>query len=275
MPPPAEIAGVPFFPQEDLQCGPAALATVMGWAGRPVRPDDLVAEAWTPGRAGSLQSDIVSAARRQGLLAVRVDGVETVLAEVAAGHPVLVLQNLAVSWYPLWHYAVAVGFDPGTGTVLLRSGTEERLATGLDAFRATVELADGWALAVLPPDRLPAAAGEAAVLDAAAALERAGHADAAATAYRAMLARWPDSFGAHFGLGNVRFAAGDFAGAAAAFEAATRVRPERPAGWNNLAYALDRLGRRDEARRAAEEAVLLAPPDRQATYRDTLREIAG
>jgi hypothetical protein len=33
------------------------------------------------------------------------------LREVAAGNPVLVLQNLSFAWAPVWHYAVVMGYD--------------------------------------------------------------------------------------------------------------------------------------------------------------------
>jgi hypothetical protein len=31
--------------------------------------------------------------------------------EVAAGNLVLVFQNLVISFYPVWHYAVVIGFN--------------------------------------------------------------------------------------------------------------------------------------------------------------------
>ena len=40
-----ELSGTPFFPQEEYQCGPAALATVLNAAGVAVAPDDLVDQA--------------------------------------------------------------------------------------------------------------------------------------------------------------------------------------------------------------------------------------
>jgi len=39
-----EIDEVPFFPQKDYQCGPAALATSLAYFGAPVTADDLVPE---------------------------------------------------------------------------------------------------------------------------------------------------------------------------------------------------------------------------------------
>jgi hypothetical protein len=50
LPPQAEVAGVPFHPQQEQYCGPAALATVLGWSGLPARQDALASEVFTPGR---------------------------------------------------------------------------------------------------------------------------------------------------------------------------------------------------------------------------------
>ena len=50
-----ELAQVPFFPQEDYECGPAALAMVANAAGVKVSPETLVNHFYLPGRQGSLQ----------------------------------------------------------------------------------------------------------------------------------------------------------------------------------------------------------------------------
>ena len=42
-----ELAQTPFFPQDRYQCGPAALATVLGAAGVHVTPEELVPEGLT------------------------------------------------------------------------------------------------------------------------------------------------------------------------------------------------------------------------------------
>ncbi|MFZ3159744.1 MAG: PA2778 family cysteine peptidase, partial [Rhodoferax sp.] len=107
-----ELTQVPFFPQEAFECGPAALAMVAHAAGVRVSPETLVDQVYLPGRQGSLQPEMLAAARRQGLLAYPLKPrIEAVLREVAAGKPVLVFQNLAFSIYPVWHYAVVMGFD--------------------------------------------------------------------------------------------------------------------------------------------------------------------
>ena len=270
----AEVADVPFYPQEQYYCGPAALAMVMTWSGEPVTQDDLVAEVYTPSRQGTFRNDMVAAARRRGRLAVQVGDVWSLLAEIAAGHPVVVFQNLALEWFPRWHYAVAVGYDLEQREIVLRSGTDARLVVDLYAFERTWGRGDYWGLVVLPPERLPATADERSVLDAAAALERTGRHRESGGAYTAILARWGDSFPAWMGLGNTLYARKDFSRAAHAFREATRRQPQAPAAWNNLAYALAAQGRHDDAKRAAEEAVRLAPESAH-TYRDTLRDLSG
>jgi Tetratricopeptide repeat len=268
----AEVASVPFHPQTGNDCGPAALATVLGWSGVPATPEEVAGQVLTPGREGSLGHDLVAAARRVDRLAVPVHGLEPLLAELAAGHPVLVLQNLGLDWYPQWHYAVAIGYGLEAGTLTLRSGEEAEQVMPLATFARTWERGGQWALLVLPPDRLPATADATAVLQAAAGLEQAGRHEAAAAAYAAALGRWPDNFAALIGLGNARYAAGQLAGAEAAFRTAVSFHPEEAAAWNNLAHVLAAKGDLGEAAVAARRAVDLGGRD-AAVYRTTLEEI--
>ena len=110
LPPRAEVSGVPFFSQEKYYCGPAALAMVLSWSGPPGTQEEIAAQVYTPGRAGTLQSDMVAGARRHGRLAVPVTRLSDLTAELVAGHPVVVFQNLGFGWFPVWHYAVAIGY---------------------------------------------------------------------------------------------------------------------------------------------------------------------
>lgn len=236
------VEAVPFFAQADFYCGPAALAMTLAWSGLEVTQDDLVPVVYTPGRQGTLQSDILAGARRFERLALAVDTLPDLLAEVAAGHPVLVFQNLGLRSFPQWHYAVVTGYDRDARTVRLHSGRSENLTTALSTFARTWARGGNWAVVVLPPDRLPATADERAVLEAASALERAGAPAAAAAGYTAILGRWPTSLPGWIGLGNAAYAEGDHARAIAAFRAATEVHPTAAAAWQNLAFVLDEAG---------------------------------
>ena len=270
----AEVEGVPFFPQQEYYCGPAALATVLSWSGLPVTQDEGAAQVYTPGREGTLRSDMVAAARRNGRLAVPVDRLASLTAELAAGHPVVVFQNLGLDWFPVWHYAVAIGYDLDAGHLILRSGLEPRRVMPLRTFERTWARGDHWALVVLPPGKIPVSADEMTVLRAATGLEQAGRLREAAAAYAAIAERWPDSLEASIGLGNVAYGAGDLEAAEDAFRSAIRRHPDAAAAWNNLAHVLGEQGRRAEAVAAARRAVRLGGPN-APTYRTTLREVAG
>jgi len=268
----AEIATVPFFPQEDYQCGPAALAMVLRDAGSQATPESLVPQVYLPGRKGSLQAELLAGARRHGLVAYEVaPRLEALLREIDGGTPVLVLQNLALDWVPKWHYAVAIGYDLDGRSIVLRSGVTRRLAMSLDTFERTWARSGHWAMVALPAGRVAHSASELPYLAAVAALERVAPA-AAGRAYEAALARWPDSVTAELGLGNARYAMRDLAGAAAAYRRATLRHPASADAWNNLAQALIESGGREQALAAAQRAVALGGP-RLDRYRETLEQI--
>ncbi len=270
---PVELKEVPFFPQDDYQCGPAALAMVLNWTGVQIQPDALTSQVYLPERKGSLQAEMVAAARRYGRVGyVLRPELEDLLQEVRAGNPVVVLENLAFNWYPKWHYAVVIGYDIGRRDIILRSGREKRLALPLRTFEYIWRRGNHWALVVVPPGRIPETAEENAYLQAAVGLERAQRLDEASTAYRAALERWPDSLGARIGLGNSRYSLGDVKGAEQSFREAVAQHPEAAVGFNNLAQVLADQGKWSEAADAARRAVTIGGPLKER-YVQTLEEI--
>lgn len=267
-----ELTAVAFFPQEEYQCGPAALATVLNEAGVTITPDELAPQVYLPKRQGSLQFELLAATRRHARIPYRLKPrLATLIGEVAAGHPVLVLQNLGLDTLPLWHYAVVVGFDLDQASVVLRSGRIERHTTPLSTFERTWSRGGYWGVVVVTPDELPQSAEELPYLEAVLALERLHHWQAAATAYATALTRWPRSLGAAMGLGNSRYALNDLSAAEAAFRAATHNHPQAAAPFNNLAQTLAGQQRWDEAEAAARQAVALGGGS--ALYRQTLEQI--
>jgi tetratricopeptide (TPR) repeat protein len=270
----SEAESVPFFPQDRYYCGPASLAMALAWGGLNVSADDLASQVYTPGRRGSFAADIVAAARRNGRIAIEIRTLDDLLTELAAGHPVIVFQNLSLPWIPQWHFAVAIGYDLPAREIVLRSGTERRLAISLDAFERTWERTGRWALLVLPPEKAPARADSDAWLRAAAGLEQASRIGEALVAYRAMREVQPENHLAGLGQANALLALGDFRGAEAAYREVLSADSTLAAAWNNLAYALHRQGRRTDAIVAAERAVFLGGRE-AAAYADTLREVSA
>jgi hypothetical protein len=267
-----KLDSVPFYPQKEYQCGPAALAMVLKWSGISTNPDLLTPEVYTPSRKGSLQSAMVAATRRHSRVAYPISGPDAMLEELGAGHPIIVLQNLGFSWYPVWHYAVVVGYDLDKSIVVLHSASDPDRRLSLKAFHRTWARSDYWGLLVLPPSRLPATATEYTYVSAVLGLEKAHQWKAALEGYHTALVRWPDSLGARMGLGNTYYALGDQGSAESAFREATRRFPTNGSAFNNLAQVLWEQGKQEDALRAARRAVALGGP-LVDVYRKTLEEI--
>jgi hypothetical protein len=229
---------------------------VLGPAGSRVTPDVLASEVYTPGLKGSLQPDLLGAIRRRGLLAYELPPtLEALSAELAAGHPILVLQNLGPVSRPVWHYAVVIGADASTETITLRSGREARLQMPTRKFMRSWDKADRWAVVVLRPDEVPVDPRRERLHRAVLGLEAAGRPVAASQAWSAVINIWPDDSVALFGLGNARYSLGDPVGARAAWTRYVKLNPGDPSGINNLAVVLGDLGCRNLALQLARETL--------------------
>ncbi len=259
---------VPFVAQTEYQCGPASLAMVLGAAGRPVALEPLIEAVYLPARRGSLQAEMLAQPRREGMLSVRLEPrLDSVLRIVADGTPVLVFQNLGLSWAPVWHYAVLVGYDLPAGQVVLHSGTHESMPMSLDTFERTWARTGHWAMIATDPSRIPETVALGDALRAAVALERLDR-PAAMHAYDALRSRAPRDRLVQFARANALLADQRPAAAAAAYRELLATHDEFADGWNNLAHALADLGEFDAAQAAAERAVSLGGPS-IAVYRQT------
>lgn len=266
-----ELTDVPFFPQDEYQCGPAALATVLGTYGVNITPEALVPEVYLPERKGSLQVEMLAAARRNGLISYQIrPSLEALMREVDAGNPVIILQNLGI--WEAWHYAVAIGWDYDEGMLILRSGDEKREEMRFP-FNEIAWMRSGyWAMVAVPPDRMPATAEEDPWLAAIAAFERVGDPAKARLAYERFLERWPNDTGASIGLANTLHSLGKLAEAETVLRRAARRAPDSVIVLNNLAQTLSDQGRDAEALPIIERAVAQGGPFADAV-RGTRQEI--
>jgi hypothetical protein len=243
----AEWTDVPFFPDEDYQCGPATLATVLNYSGAKVDVKPLISQVFLPSRQGSLQVEMLAAPRRYGRISYQLQPrYQDLLREVAAGNPVIVLQDVG-PMFTQWHYAVVNGFDYPSGTLYMRSGTRPREKIPFTYFERTWIKGGYWAMVVAPPDRIPVTATEDGWMTAVLAMVRTGGDEAATKAYAAALKRWPENLPAAIGLANEFHSRGDFAGAVNVLRTAQQRHPQSVIVINNLAQALSDQGRNSEA----------------------------
>ncbi len=266
------ISSVPFFPQTDYQCGPAALAMTLVWSGVSTDSDRLSGTVYTPSLKGSLQPAMIGAARRHGRVAYVLSSPGELLAEVAAGNPVIVLQNLGLAWVPVWHYAVVIGYDGDSDVVTLHSGETPGKELSMRVFDNTWSRSDYWGLLTLPPDRLPATAVETSYTEAVLGLEKAKKWPEAIEGYHGVLKKWPDNLPAHMGIGNAYYAMGDLVAAGQSFAEAARQFPTQGAAFNNLAQVLFEQGKKEAALTAAEKAVSIGGP-MSHVFQGTLEDI--
>jgi len=251
---------VPFFAQDAYQCGPAALATVLVHDGVQITPEQLTAQVYLPERQGSLQAELISATRRNGRVPYRLPPtLMPILEELRGGRPVLVLQNLGFGRWPVWHYAVLVGYDAQAETFLLRSGDERRRKTSARAFLASWDRGGRWALVVAPPTAAPASANAQSWLQAVAPFESTGELETAAAGYREAVRRWPQDADAWTALGNVRYRQSQLADAETAYRRALDLSTAQWTARNNLVLTLVARGCADAAREWIEQAGV--PPD--------------
>lgn len=274
IPPRVELTEVPFFPQQEYHCGPAALASVINYRGIDARPEQIAKLVYVPELKGSLQIEIVAATRQFDLLPVRLDGsLRSLLLELAAGNPVFVLQNLALDIYPLWHYEVVIGYDFERRHMILRSGLNRRITRSFALFEKTWQRAGHWALVPVGADSIPVSASAGSYLDAAIGMEQVGRTATARQAYDSARRRWPDNPLAHSGYANSAYAMGEFGAAEAAYRAALEIDAQRAGIWNNLAYALAQLRRHEAALDAIRRALELDPDN--TDFHDSFEELTS
>jgi len=234
-----ELDETPFFPQSEDLCGPAALATVLNQSGVEVTFEEVRPAIYIPERRGSLQLELGAAIRSYGRVPYRIEpSLSALIAELHAGRPVLILQNLGVKIAPLWHYAVVVGYAPEEKGIVLRSGDTKRHVEPEARFMRSWRRGDYWGVVALRPQELPVVADEGRYLKAVAAVESIGQHDVALQAYQIALERWPGSTFALLGLGNAYYARGDLKNAERAYRDLVRNHPNHVIALNNLAQTL-------------------------------------
>jgi len=261
LPEQALLERIPFHGQRDYQCGPASLAMVLNASGVGVTVDTLIPQVFLPEREGSVQPEMLASVRRHRRIPFVLEGTfDALLSEIGAGHPVVVMQNLSLPAWPVWHYAVAIGFDRQAEQLILHSGMTPRQRTDFARFDATWARSNRWAFVALPPGELPATLSPQDALTAIADFERVQGTRAALPAWEALARRYPHHAMGQFALGNAYHDADAPQQAMRAFNRAVQADPTLGVAWLNLGLLRQAQGQHAAARRALRAAAELEGP---------------
>ena len=153
----AFIEAVPFFPQPqgELMCGPAALASVMGYYGDDASMAAVAREVYHERLKGTLPIDLFIYAREKGFKAEYYKGgMEDLKEKLSRSTPLILFLNLGLEAYPVGHYIVALGYNENFKVVLAHSGLERAKVYGygrlLNAWSKT-----GFATLLVTPKPTP------------------------------------------------------------------------------------------------------------------------
>ncbi len=142
---------VPFYPDDTDQCGPSALASVLGYWGSDATPAGLKSELYRANLKGSLTVDLLLAAESRGMTAEMADGGLTRLrTELDAGHPLIAFVNMGFRFYPIGHYLVVTGYDDGKRMLYAHSGLTRDEEIPYATFDRRWEKTRRWTLLLLP-----------------------------------------------------------------------------------------------------------------------------
>lgn len=142
------IDKVPFYPQDDYQCGPAALAGVLNYWGINVTPDDIAKDIYSKFAKGTLNIEMKIYADKKGLYSLQYRGNwDDLKSKISEGNPLIVLVDYGVfSSYHVNHFMVVIGYnDEG---VIVNSERTENLFIEKEKFLRIWKKANYWTLLI-------------------------------------------------------------------------------------------------------------------------------
>ena len=181
-----ELSGT-FYRGQDNQSGPQVLASLLSQQGVVITPGLLEKPLHLPGDEARLQQNMLNLAREYGMVVYPLDSnLPALLAQVAAGYPVMVRFTEGSAFWAEPRYAILAGYNTQKQTVLLRAGMNRRALMSFSSFESSFKDAGGWAVLIQKPNQIPANVDQSRWLKAANELAQAGQEQAAARATKAL-----------------------------------------------------------------------------------------
>jgi len=143
------LVGVPFARQErDNWCGPAALASVLGYYGHPLRQEEIAKQLYF-GDEGALNLDLKLFTRKLGFAASSGPGQLCYLRHtVASGVPVICQVRRKQFLRRYFHYLVVYGYDDRRRVFYAHAGTAADQVISYRDFYYDWSQAGRWMLVI-------------------------------------------------------------------------------------------------------------------------------
>lgn len=184
-----ELSGT-FYRGQSYQSGPQVLASLLSQQGIVITPGLLEKPLQVPGAEAQLQQNMQNLAREYGMVVYPLDShLPALLAQVAAGYPVMVRFTEGSALWAEPRYAILAGYNRQKQTVLLRAGMNHRELMSFSSFESSFKDAGGWAVLIQKPNQIPADVDRQRWLKAADDLAQAGQEQAANRAKKALKAQ--------------------------------------------------------------------------------------
>lgn len=261
---------VEFVPQKKNLCGPSVIKMAAEVYSPPQPLTSYQKITFRENVQGTFKSDILSAARRLDLVPYKVDTIKELIAEVHAGHPVVVFQNLGLAWMPQWHFALVVGYDLEKNILYLHSGTNAYEEWKIDHFVYSWQGGGSWAYILLPPTQLPKNVAFDEALDNAMLFEKIKKPHIAKTIFKTMTQKFPDRYEPHLGLANLYYNEQNRSLAIVQSQEALNKNPSEPALLFNLAILYHEDGQYEKAYEMKDLALVATPEELKLMYLEKL-----
>jgi ABC-type bacteriocin/lantibiotic exporter with double-glycine peptidase domain len=145
------IEGVPFHRQSESTCGPAALASILSFWGRPVDLEHITVDVYLPKLRGTLPMDMENYARESGLKAKSSAGtLKELKVYIGKGIPVICLLDLGFGFYQRPHYVTVIGFDDVNEVIVQHDGLNPDRVVSYAKFNKAWTRAGSWVLVITP-----------------------------------------------------------------------------------------------------------------------------
>jgi tetratricopeptide (TPR) repeat protein len=267
------LIDAPFVRQEKAYCGPAALASVFAFWGKPQSQEKIAQAIFSNDLKGVLNIDLERYAKDNGFWAKAYTAdIEELKDRLKTGMPVIVMQKLRPFVLNRYHYTVVVGFDESKKIFIEHTGQQANAVRSYNGFKRNWYQAGNWMLEIMPLEKADEDVSLEENVELGVLLEKQGNWDASLKRYYDALKENAKTPMAFFNIGNVYLRIGHLEEAEESYRKAIELKKDFPDCYNNMACLFIRKKDFQKAHIFADKA-LAFPSEKRFYYLDTKAQI--